>query len=183
MARGLAKLGLALGAGLLTAVMAAGPALAGPTPSADDRPTATESDGSKVPAPTRVGTTPTQPKNEGNGQTVGRALSAHLDGTCNIYSSGTGDLCLWYFSGYGGSHVDYYFNDYSFWNDVFLSAGTGKGAVVANNSESAFNYDRIWIAWVYTSTNCSGTGGYILPWTGGNFVPTFFNNSESLCWT
>jgi hypothetical protein len=183
MARVLARFGLVIGAGLLTAVMAAGPAMAGPQ--AADEGSSTEANGAKVPAPTRVGTTPTQPKNEApreDGLRAG-ALPAHLDGTCNFYLSGTGDLCLWYFSGYSGSRVDFYSADNSLWTNVFLTAGSGQGANVANNSESAYNYDAIWTAWVCTSTNQNGSCGYIRPRTGGNFNATYFNNTESLHWS
>jgi hypothetical protein len=183
MARVLARLGLVIGAGLLTAAMTAGPAMAGPQ--AAEEGSASRSDGSKVPAPTRGGTAPTQPKTEIPRETGLRsgALAAHIDGICNSFFDGTGDLCLWPNTGYSGSHIDYFYGDDSVWNNVYLTAGSGQGAGVANNSESTYNYDTIWTAWVCTSTNQFGSCGYILPRHGGNFVPTFFNNTESLHWT
>jgi hypothetical protein len=179
MARGLTKIGLVIGVGLLSGVLMAGTASAAPT---DDR-TATASDGSKVPAPTRDPVTPPGSKQEGGGQTAGKALPMHLDGTCSVYANGTGDLCLWYFSSFTGSRVDFYYNDSNLYNNVFLTSGSGKGAVVASNAESAYNYDSIWTAWVCTDPSYAGSCGYILPRTGGNFTATFYNRSDSLYWT
>jgi hypothetical protein len=184
----IAKWGLAFGSAVLLTGLIAGPAAAAPKSAApksaaEDQASVSVDPTLKVPAPTRAAPAPTQPKNEPVGQGVSIALAAHLDGTCNMYASGTGDLCQWYFSGYSGSRVDYYYADNSFWNDTFLSAGSGQGATVANNAESAYNYDSIWTAWVCTSTNRTGTCGYIRPRSGGNYNPSWFNNSESLYWT
>jgi hypothetical protein len=180
MARGVTRIGAAVGAGLLLALLAAGPAGAAPPDGSDP---AVAASGSKVPAPVTGQPAPAGSKLGTTGQTAANALPMHLDGSCNAYTSGTGDLCLWYFSGYGGSRVDFYYSDSNLWTNVFLSAGSGQGAVVANNSESAYNYDSIYTAWVCTSTSYNGSCGYILPRRGGNFVPTYFNNSESLYWT
>jgi hypothetical protein len=177
MARGVAKLGAVAGAGLLAVLMAAGTASAAPdgTPAVSDA-------GAKVPAP-QTGLPAPGPKLEGGGQTAARALPMHLDGVCNFYLNGTGDICYWYFAGYGGSHVDYFYGDTSHWNNVFNSAGSGQGAVVANNFESVYNYDTLWTAWLCTSTNYNGSCGYVLPRHGGNLNATWFNNTESLYWT
>jgi hypothetical protein len=109
--------------------------------------------------------------------------ASHLDGTCNhYYSDNTGDLCLWYFQNYSGSKIDFYYGDSNLFNNYFITAGSGQGAVVANNAESDFNYDGIYTAWVCTGTSSSGSCGFISPLTGGNFNTTYKNNVESFYW-
>ncbi|CAJ63670.1 hypothetical protein; putative signal peptide [Frankia alni ACN14a] len=106
----------------------------------------------------------------------------HLDGACNLYSNGDGDLCLWYLQSYGGSHADFFYSDNDLNNNTFSSPGAGQGARVGNNSESAWNYDQHLTARVYTGVNSTGTAGTIAPSSGGNFTPTFINNVESFIW-
>jgi hypothetical protein len=183
MARVLARLSLVLGAGLLTAAMAAGPAMAGPQ-EADGA--ATRSDGSKVPAPRQGGTAPTQPRTEippESGLRSGPLAAVPLNGVCDAFAGGGGELCLWFLSGYGGSLVDYYYGDNNFWNNVFLSAGSGQGVTVANDPRSAYNYDSLLTAWVCTSPSQFGSCGFIRPRSGGNFVPRYFADTESFHWT
>ncbi|MCM3922513.1 peptidase inhibitor family I36 protein [Frankia sp. AiPs1] len=113
----------------------------------------------------------------------GGVSAAHVDGLCNLYSNGDGDLCLWYLSNFGGSHADFFFADSNLNDNRFNSPGAGQGAIVGNNSESAWNYDRHLTARVYNGVNYTGPSGTISPSSGGNFTPTFANNVESFQWT
>ncbi|ABW11798.1 conserved hypothetical protein [Parafrankia sp. EAN1pec] len=113
---------------------------------------------------------------------TGGVGAAHLDGACNLYSNGDGDLCLWYFQNYSGSHADFFFSDSNLNNNQFNSPGAGQGSWVGNNSESVWNYDRHLTARVYTGVNYTGTNGTIAPNSGGNFTSTFRNNVESFQW-
>ncbi len=112
----------------------------------------------------------------------GGVRGAELDGVCNTYSSGYGDLCLWYLQNYTGSRADFYFGDSNLNDNTFITPGAGQGARVGNNAESDWNYDRHLTARVYTGVNFTGVAGDIPPYTGGNFTSTFRNNVESLKW-
>ena len=103
--------------------------------------------------------------------------------TCSAYADGHGDLCLWYFSNYGGSRTGFIRNDANLVDDRFVSAGSGQGAVVTNNAESVWNYDRFVTAWAATSPNYGGSNGFISPNSGGNFSATYKNNTESIFWS
>ncbi|MCK9895321.1 peptidase inhibitor family I36 protein [Frankia sp. AgB32] len=116
-------------------------------------------------------------RNQGGG-----VRASHLDGVCNTYSSGYGDLCLWYLQNYTGSHADFYFGDGNLNDNYFNSPGAGQGQRVGNNSESDWNYDRHLTARVFTGVNYTGVAGDIAPYTGGNFNSTFRNNVESFYW-
>jgi hypothetical protein len=113
----------------------------------------------------------------------GGVSAAHVDGQCNLYSNGDGDLCLWFFQNFGGSHADFFFADSNLNDNRFNSPGAGQNAIVGNNSESAWNYDRHLTAKVFTGVNFTGTSGTISPSSGGNFTSTFNNNVESFLWT
>jgi Peptidase inhibitor family I36 len=102
---------------------------------------------------------------------------------CYAYSDGTGDLCLWYYYNYSGSRGGIYSNDISLWDDSFTTSGSGQGAIMANNTESFWNYDHIWTAFGCTGVVFTGSCGYAKPWTGGNFSSTFVNNLESVRWS
>ncbi|MEJ3743698.1 hypothetical protein WEI85_10450 [Actinomycetes bacterium KLBMP 9797] len=106
----------------------------------------------------------------------------HLDGACNQYSDGTGDLCLWWFQNYTGSRADFYFADSNLNDNVFITAGSGQGSPVGNLSESDWNYDLIYGARVCTGINGAGTCGTVPPGSGGNFNSTYRNNVESFTW-
>jgi hypothetical protein len=108
--------------------------------------------------------------------------AAHLDGACNLYSTGDGDFCLWYLQNYSGSRADFYFGDSNLNNDRFVTAGAGQGQIVGNNAESDYNYDRRLTAQVWTGVNYTGTSGIVPPNSGGNFTATFRNNVESFKW-
>jgi len=113
------------------------------------------------------------------GATASQAASK--DGVIN-----TGEFVQWYFSGYSGGCEDDFSGDATFFNDTFKNCGqgaSGVGAVVANNTESDWNYDPSFTAHVCTGTNSTGTCGFILPNSGGNFSTTYKNNVESLYWT
>lgn len=105
---------------------------------------------------------------------------ARLTGkTCRTFSNGTGDLCLFYLSGYHGSRVGLYTNDPTLWDNHFRTIGRGRGQIVANNSESAYNNDTIYNVNVCTDVNWSGVCGAIGPRSGGNFTSSYNNNVES----
>ena len=111
------------------------------------------------------------------------ALSTmHLDGTCNLYSNGDGDFCLWYLAGLVGSKADFFISDSNLNNNTFVTAGSGQGQVVGNNAESDFNYDLNLGARVCTGTSGSGTCGTVPSNSGGNFNSTYKNNVESFTW-
>jgi hypothetical protein len=101
---------------------------------------------------------------------------------CSAYADGHGDLCLWYFSNFTGSRTGFLRNDSNLVDDRFVSAGSGQGAVVTNNAESVWNYDRFVTAWAATSPNFGGSNGFISPNSGGNFNATYKNNTESIFW-
>jgi hypothetical protein len=182
MARGMTRISLAVGAGVLCALMTAGVAEAAPSGQSSATAPASQSTAKARPAPTAGGVAPTSAKT-GKAGASGGVSTQHLDGSCNLYADGTGDLCMWYLSGFSGSYVDFYFGDDNLWDNVFLSPGAGQGSVVANNAESAWNYDTIYTAWVCDYTYQQGACGYVLPWSGGNFVYPWFNGVESLHWS
>ncbi|WP_261556694.1 peptidase inhibitor family I36 protein [Frankia tisae] len=139
--------------------------------------------GTSVPAPVAsFGLSTASTKSKSGRNDVGGS-TAHIDGVCNLYRTGDGDLCLWYFQKYRGSHADFYISDNNLNNNTFNSPGTGQGSRVGNNSESAWNYDQYLTARVYTGVNSTGTWGIISPSSGGNFTSTFINNVESFIWT
>jgi hypothetical protein len=110
-----------------------------------------------------------------------RAL-AHLDGHCNVDSSGHGDLCLWYHRNFRGSLADFYFPDDDLWDDHFVTVGRGQGYVVSNDSASDFNYDLLNGALVCTGVALMGSCAVIPPNVGGNLDTTYRNQIESFAW-
>ena len=106
-----------------------------------------------------------------------KARRAHEDGVCN-----TGELCVWYLSGRQGSFVDYWWGANDMAADVFLSAGAGQGQVVANNAESAWNYDSTYTAILCTEAYHTGNCILIPPNSGRDFGPGYLNNIESFQW-
>lgn len=101
------------------------------------------------------------------------------DGLCDAYGY-YGELCLYYLRDYRGSRSDFYLRDPSLWNNWFIAAGSGQGQVVANNSESFWNRDRVRSWWVYTGANYTGVRGLVRPGQYGNFSSTFINNVDSV---
>jgi hypothetical protein len=158
---------LALAAGIVAALAVTAPAGAAPVkqPGA-----AVGTSTAKAPAPAR--------STQAGSKLGAGARTQHLDGVC-----GTGDLCMWYFAGFQGSAVDLFFGDDTLWDNTFLTAGSGLGSTVANNSESAWNYDPSYTAWTCSGTFQTGDCGWILPNSGGDFlIPTYYNNVESIHW-
>jgi hypothetical protein len=187
MPRALTRIGLLIGVGLLAAVTATAPAAAAPGTAAVGEPggSAFEASPAPVPPPVRDPATPTVPKLQGTtGQVPGGAVALHLDGACNIYPNGTGDLCLWYLVNFVGASVDFYYSDNNLGNNAFIRPpNPGLGAVVANNTESGVNYDSIYTAWGCTGVNYTGLCGFARPHARGNITPAFKNNVESIYWT
>jgi hypothetical protein len=172
------KIGMAVVGGILAAFATVAPASAAPsTNSAADSAVTHTSAKTAAPAPNSHPAPSGSKLGTANGS--GGARTQHLDGFCNV-----GDLCLWYFSGFQGSTVDFFWADDDLWDNVFLSPGAGQGSVVANNAESAWNYDSVLTAWTCTGTFQTGDCGFILPNSGGDFTsPTFSNNVESIHWS
>jgi hypothetical protein len=93
-----------------------------------------------------------------------------------------GELCLWYFSGQQGSFVDLYWGANDLAEKVFLSPGAGRGTVVANNAESARNYDTRQTALLCTEAYHVGNCQSIPPNSTRDLLPGFKNNVESTEW-
>jgi hypothetical protein len=170
MRSGVIRIGVALGVvvGLAVAVPAgAAPIVAGDTGAA-------ATGRSAVAAQARM-TGDASPAVGKSGRAAG--VRAHLDGQCN-----PGDLCLWYFKDYQGSAVDFYDADGDMRDNVFLSPGAGRGAVVANNSESVWNYDPSLSALLCTGTYGLGDCTNVAPNSGFTFYSRFGNDIESLRW-
>ena len=109
------------------------------------------------------------------------ADAANKDGVIN-----TGEFVQWYYTNYTGGCEDDYYADTSFWNDYFKNCGqggSGVGAVVANNTESDYNYDYTYRANPCTGTSYTGSCGTVQPRAGGNYNSTYKNNVESLYWS
>jgi hypothetical protein len=105
--------------------------------------------------------------------------NASQDGSVDV-----GDLGLWYYDsslGYGSAY-DTAHNDNWLFNNHFISSGAGHVAVVANNSEFAWNRDPHTTVIVCTGYNYTGTCGTIAPNTYGNLTSTYRNNVESVYW-
>lgn len=102
------------------------------------------------------------------------------DGACDLYSDGTGEMCLWFLANFSNSMDDLYFNDGNLSDNFFRTPGAGLGQSVINNAESDWNRDTIFTAQVWTGLNFTGTSGVVPPTGFGNFNSTFVNNVESL---
>jgi hypothetical protein len=105
--------------------------------------------------------------------------NASQDGSVDV-----GDLGLWYFdSAHGyGSVYDTSHNDNWLFDNHFISAGAGQHAVVANDSEFAWNRDPHTTVIVCTGYNYTGSCGTIGPNVYGNFTSTYRDNVESVYW-
>ena len=106
-------------------------------------------------------------------------VNASQDGVVDV-----GDLGLYYFDsadGYG-SLYDTSHNDPWLFDNHFISSGAGKGQVVANNSEFAWNRDPHTTVIVCTGYNYTGSCGTIGPNVYGNFTSTYSNKVESVYW-
>ncbi|SNQ48532.1 conserved exported hypothetical protein [Frankia canadensis] len=131
-------------------------------------------------------TSPTTPPPASTSDTTARnsagASAKHLDGACNRLSSGTGDLCLWYFSNFGGSFSDFFFADSNLNDNVFIAQGAGQGQRVGNNTMSAVNFDNVFTAQLWTGTNYTGASLNIPAGSGNSNLGGFNNNVESFKW-
>jgi len=104
--------------------------------------------------------------------------TANQNGVCN-----TDELCLWFLVNFQGSLSDFAFTTPHLAGFRFLSAGTGKGALVTNNSESVFNTDDTFAASVCENDNLVGPCGVLQPGQFGNFANGFADNVESFNFT
>ena len=103
---------------------------------------------------------------------------APQNGTCNV-----GEVCLYYLhSPIFGSLYDTSHNDPNLFNNHFISAGLGRGAVVGNNAEFVWNRDPRTSVKVCTGLNYTGICGFVLPNQSGNFTSTYKNHVKSLIW-
>lgn len=112
----------------------------------------------------------------------GGPTAAHLDGACNRFSGGTGDLCLWYYTNFGGSFSDFYSGDSNLNDNVFVAQGAGKGQRVGNNAMSAVNFDNIFTAQLWTGINYTGSSLNVWAGSGNSNLGAFNNNVESFKW-
>lgn len=121
--------------------------------------------------------------------TVGGMIAGGATGAQAATKDGvieTGEFVQWYFQNYSGGCEDDFYADSNFYNDYFKNCGqgaSGVGAVVANNTESDYNYDYSYTAHVCTGTYYTGSCGTVGPRSGGNYNSTYRNNVESLYWT
>ena len=126
----------------------------------------------------------TAPKSSSTSRTApADSANAMLTRDCYVYSNGTGDLCLWYLQNFSGSRGGVYYNDSNLSDNYFATPGWGQNQTMANNAESAYNYDYYYTSHQYTGVNYTGYHGYISPRNGGNFVWPFSNNVESVSWS
>jgi hypothetical protein len=105
------------------------------------------------------------------------SAQAAEDGLCDV-----GDVCLYYYSNYGGSRYDTSHNDPSLFNNRFITSGSGQWAGVANNAESIWNRDSRVTLVICTGVNSTGTCGTVGPGVYGNLTATYKNNVESIYW-
>ena len=100
---------------------------------------------------------------------------ASQDGYCDV-----GDLCLYsliYGSGYDTAH-----NDPNLWDNHFISPGSGRGMVVADNTEAYWNRDPRAYAYICTGINYTGTCGWLPPNSYGGLNPPLADNVGSVYW-
>jgi hypothetical protein len=108
------------------------------------------------------------------------ASAAGKNGWCE-----TGELCLFYQDGFAGAWIDYYLGDDDHRNDRFIggSGRPGYNAIVADNAQSAWNFDPNNWAVIATLTDCAGSTQVVDP---NENVPRLragiWNNNWSNCW-
>jgi hypothetical protein len=100
------------------------------------------------------------------------------NGVCNF-----NELCLWYFFNFAGSMSDFAFTTPHIGGATFLSAGTGQGAHVTNNSESFYDTDSTYAVNACVNDNLVGPCMLIQPGQYGNFPYPFYDNVESFNFT
>jgi hypothetical protein len=105
------------------------------------------------------------------------AVAGDLDGRCD-----PGDLCLWH-GVFEGSVADFSYIDGDLNDNVFPGPGAGQNTFVANNSESAHNYDSSWTAFLCTGTNGRGTCVVVRPNQSVLLTGDMLDNVESILWS
>ncbi|GAA5012299.1 peptidase inhibitor family I36 protein [Actinopolymorpha pittospori] len=104
------------------------------------------------------------------------ASAASENGVCEYR-----EACLHYAGNLTGSFRDYYSNVPDFAGDTFLSAGSGHGQRVKNNSASVRNLDPYLFARVYYNENYSGPYDQVNKNSWRNLVNAW-NDNASLQW-
>lgn len=113
----------------------------------------------------------------------GPVTAGHLDGACDVYSpGGDGDFCLWFLSNFVGSYADFFFADTNLTDNVFLTPGSGQGAVVGADAESDLNADSNLTARVCTGVGQTGSCNIVPPHGFGNFIAPWRNGVDSFLW-
>jgi hypothetical protein len=98
--------------------------------------------------------------------------AAHKDGRCD-----SGDMCLYYLTGFRGPIFDLFVSDNDFSDDRF----PGTSIPANDNTESGSNHDT-YTWYLYTGANRTGYRGTSAPGSSGNFAPTFKNTISSGYW-
>jgi hypothetical protein len=102
---------------------------------------------------------------------------------CYQASNLTGTLCSYWNSNYGGSRGGTYYADPDWWDNYYVTSGSGQWQSMKNNSASVSNWDAYYTGNVYTEEYYSGAWGTIKPYVGGNYTSTFWLNVESNKWS
>ncbi|SNQ45610.1 conserved exported hypothetical protein [Frankia canadensis] len=152
------------GAALVTLMASAQPADAAQSPSS--APLQNASAPRPAPVPGTASTTGNSGSRSGGG--VG---TRHLDGVCNQYSNGDGDLCVWSGANFTGTVKDFFYG----------TCGLVSPPPIGNVG-SIWNYDRHLSARLFTAPNYIGSTAIIRPNTGGNLAPPFRDNISCFDW-
>jgi len=165
--------GAALLSGVLAAVPAVASATAKPGPVAPAATAAPRLQGSTAAATRHTGSAPARLR------PAAGVRAASQDGACDV-----GDLCLYYlFSQQGyGSAYDTAHNDQNLFNNHFITVGSGRGGVAANNARAYWNRDPNAYAYVCTGANYTGSCGWLAPNAWGNLNSTYADNTEAVYW-
>ncbi|HEY9408847.1 MAG TPA: peptidase inhibitor family I36 protein [Jiangellaceae bacterium] len=94
------------------------------------------------------------------------------DGRCE-----SGEVCLHWGSNFTGSYRDYLGSEWDFAGDRFLSAGSGRGSAVKNNSASATNRSGQG-ATIYYNEGYTGPRDYVAPYSRRNLYNTRNDNAS-----
>ncbi|KAA0943139.1 peptidase inhibitor family I36 protein [Streptomyces apricus] len=107
--------------------------------------------------------------------TSGSAQAAGHNGVCEV-----DEMCMYWGGNLTGSFHDYFYSTSDFGSDVFLSAGSGKGERVKNNSASAYNRWSL-LGHVYYNENFSGPRDDVPAYSWINLVKAW-NDNASFNW-
>jgi hypothetical protein len=113
----------------------------------------------------------------------GSVKAAASYSNCFQLSNLTGTLCSYWNSNYGGSRGGTYYADPDWWDNYYVTSGSGQWQSIKNNSASVSNWDAYYTANVYTEEYYSGVWGTLKPYVGGNYTSTFWLNVESNKWS